>query len=246
MNTPVHATFLYPEGSRCEVTHPSGLTTSGIIISTAYDPTHQAPTVTLKDAAGTQHLLTEKNIDSSKFFRQLDIPTGTPQISAFDALSIQELYAILKLRCDVFVVEQTCPYPELDNLDQQAIHVFLPSYAQPGCAHVQQAPTTEHPLPLEISSYLRVFPRSSEVGVVQIGRVVTAERGCGLGTRIMEQGLAVCKTILHAQEVYLEAQTYAQAFYEKFGFVVTGPEFVEDGIPHVPMRCKLTFLSAVC
>ncbi|MEV6969129.1 GNAT family N-acetyltransferase [Hamadaea sp. NPDC051192] len=133
----------------------------------------------------------------------------------FAELTAATLYDLLKLRVDVFVVEQECPYPELDGRDPE-----------PGTVHVWAADETG-----EILGYLRILDDGAEL---RIGRVVTSTkaRGSGLGGRLMEQALAV----VGDRPSVLDAQSHLTRFYERFGYAVAGPEFVEDGIPHTPMR----------
>ncbi|WP_350278737.1 GNAT family N-acetyltransferase [Kribbella sp. HUAS MG21] len=128
-------------------------------------------------------------------------------------LTAQQLYDVLKLRVDVFVVEQECAYPELDGRD-----------LLPGTHHLWVADESG------IQSYLRVL---TEPGQFRIGRVVTAAqaRGRGLAAQLMKDALDV---VGDADSV-LEAQTYAQGFYERFGYVAEGTEYLEDGIPHRTM-----------
>lgn len=137
-------------------------------------------------------------------------------IKRFDELTPDELYDIIKLRIDVFVVEQECAYMELDGLDKKAVHVWLSD--DDG-----------------IKAYLRVMDRGVEHEFVSIGRVVTAARGEGLGRRIMDLGIRVAEELFGADNIYLEAQTYAQGFYAKHGFSQVSDVFMLDGIPHVKM-----------
>ena len=137
-------------------------------------------------------------------------------IKRFDELTPDELYDIMKLRVDVFVLEQECAYKELDGLDKEAVHVWLSG--EDG-----------------IKAYLRVMDRGVEHEFVSIGRVVTAIRGEGLGRRIMELGIRVAEELFAADRIYLEAQTYARGFYANHGFVQVSDEFMLDGIPHVKM-----------
>lgn len=137
-------------------------------------------------------------------------------IKSFKQLTTSELYSILKLRVDVFVVEQSCPYPDLDGRDQEAIHVYLEEAGR-------------------IVAYLRIMDRGVESDNVSIGRVLTSIRGKGLGKKIMEEGIRAAKETFKADKIYIEAQTYAKKFYEKLGFEQTSEEFVLDGIPHVKM-----------
>ncbi|PWV85516.1 ElaA protein [Prauserella marina] len=134
-------------------------------------------------------------------------------------LTPAELYALLRLRVDVFVVEQNCPYPELDGKD------LLPT-----TQHIWESSVTG-----EVTGCLRVLgPLSEAQPVWRIGRVCTADsaRGTGLGGRLMEAALAFAGDV----ECVLDAQTYAEGFYSRHGFVREGAEFEEDGIPHVTMR----------
>lgn len=135
--------------------------------------------------------------------------------AAGDELSAAELYGLLRLRVDVFVVEQECPYPELDGLDLlgSTRHFWIADgEAVAGC--------------------LRIIPDDGRV--LRIGRVCTAEsaRGSGVGWRLME---AAIDHIGDAESV-LGAQTYATGFYRKFGFTEDGDVYDEDGIPHITMR----------
>ena len=144
-------------------------------------------------------------------------------VKKFDELTTDELYQILKLRVNVFVVEQCCPYPELDDCDQKAVHVWLED--EDG-----------------IEACLRILDRNIKSKWVTIGRVIAVKRRAGLGTRILQAGIRVAKECFEAESVYLEAQTYARAFYEKQGFRVISEEFLEDGIAHVKMLLDLNRL----
>lgn len=137
-------------------------------------------------------------------------------VKHFNDLSIDELFAIYKLRVSVFVVEQGCPYQEVDDADRAAYHVWL-----------QDEGT--------IQAYLRVLPARAAFDEVSIGRVIAAKRRCGLGSRILRAGIQVAKEKFSASRIRIEAQVYAQKLYEKAGFVQVSKEFLEDGIPHVQM-----------
>ena len=138
------------------------------------------------------------------------------KIKHFSELSAQELFAIYKLRVSVFVVEQNCPYQEVDDADEHAYHVWFED--EDG-----------------IEAYLRVV----EPGVVfpecAIGRVIAVKRRCGLGTKIVSSGLRAAQERYGAEAVRIEAQTYARKLYEGLGFVQTSEEFLEDGILHIGM-----------
>jgi ElaA protein len=135
---------------------------------------------------------------------------------SFGELAPATLYALLRLRVDIFVVEQSCPYPELDGRDDE-----------PGTRHLWLAPESR---PAEPYAYLRVLIEAD--GTRRIGRVCTAPagRGAGLSSRL----LAAALTAPGAYE--LTAQSHLTGFYARFGFQVSGPEHDEDGIPHTPMR----------
>ena len=133
-------------------------------------------------------------------------------------LSTDELYALLRLRAEVFVVEQDCPYLDLDGLDQGSWHAF------------QYVDGT-------LAGYLRLLPAGLHHDDVAIGRVVTApsHRRKGLGRPLMDEGYRKARQLWGAVPVYLWAQSYLRPFYESLGYAVSGPEGVEDGIPHFPM-----------
>ncbi|MBQ6928659.1 MAG: GNAT family N-acetyltransferase [Oscillospiraceae bacterium] len=141
-------------------------------------------------------------------------------VKKFEELTTEELYRILKLRVNVFVVEQCCPYPELDDCDQKAIHVWLED--EDG-----------------MEAYLRIIDRGIKSEWVTIGRVIAVKRRAGLGTSVLQAGIRAAREYFQAESVYLEAQTYARAFYEKQGFRVISDEFLEDGIAHVKMLLEL-------
>ncbi len=142
-------------------------------------------------------------------------------VKHFDELSTHELYEILKTRSEIFVVEQDCVYQDLDDKDQDAIHVF--------CWNDRG----------RVAGCLRVFIRDEEKKVVQIGRVVTLEHGKGLGGRLLRKGVEVAESSFAPDSIYLEAQKYAIGYYAKEGFKVISDEFLEDGIPHVQMERKM-------
>ena len=137
-------------------------------------------------------------------------------VKRFSELSTEELYSIMELRVAVFVVEQECPYLEIDGLDRDAVHVWIEEDGR-------------------ILAYLRVMDRGVESEYVSIGRLVAAERRKGYGSSILSEGIRVAKEYFGADRIYLEAQVYAKGLYEKQGFKVISEEFLLDGIPHVKM-----------
>jgi ElaA protein len=128
------------------------------------------------------------------------------------------LYAILQLRTDVFVVEQECPYPELDgrDLEPDARQLWI---EQDGA----------------VVATLRLL---RDDGEARIGRVATAPpvRGTGLAAQLMQRALELVAADDPEADIVLDAQSYLAKWYERFGFRRDGDEYVEDGIPHVPMR----------
>lgn len=134
----------------------------------------------------------------------------------FSELSNRELYEILRVRVSVFVVEQTCPYQEIDEADFDAYHLFLTDES----GHIR--------------AYLRIFEKDTDF--VRLGRILTTERGTGLGLKLIFEGMRVSETLYGRRRFYVEAQSYAIGFYEKAGFRVVSEEFLEDGIPHVKME----------
>lgn len=139
------------------------------------------------------------------------------QIKRFHQLSLDELYQVLKLRVDIFVVEQECAYPELDDKDQDADHLIVAQANQ-------------------IVSYLRIYyPESTRAA---IGRVLTIEsfRGQGLSRKMMESALGFLKKQNYIKSIYLQAQEHLANFYASFGFEKTSDVYLEDGIPHIDME----------
>ncbi|WFE30837.1 GNAT family N-acetyltransferase [Solwaraspora sp. WMMD791] len=152
------------------------------------------------------------------------------------------LYQLLKLRVDVFVVEQECAYPELDGRDvePQTLQLWLArAGAVIACLRLLTEPdaSTAEPDPSPAEPDASTAEPHGTAGggrVRRIGRVAVAahERGRGHGGRLIEAALAIAGD----QPCVLDAQAHLTALYARHGFVVAGPEYVEDGIPHVPMR----------
>lgn len=138
-------------------------------------------------------------------------------VKHFSELSTQELFDIYKLRVSVFVVEQECPYQEVDDADKVAYHLWLKDDAG-------------------IQAYARVLPQGVTFPEVSIGRVISVKRRCGLGSKIVAAAIDVARNKCNAQKITIEAQSYARSLYEKAGFHQTSEEFLEDGIPHIQMQ----------
>lgn len=138
-------------------------------------------------------------------------------IKHFSQLTPQELYRLIQARISIFVVEQTCPYQELDGKDLNALHVW---YEENG----------------EVCAYVRVLDKGvSYPDAASIGRVITVRRGVGLGAAIMREGIRLAREYYHADRIRIGAQLYAKGFYEKCGFSQSSGEYDEDGIVHIEM-----------
>ena len=138
----------------------------------------------------------------------------------YDELTLTELYELLRLRVEVFIVEQNCPFQDLDRQDDKAYHLL--GYAETG----------------ELAAYARLFDAGISYEEVAIGRVIVspAHRRHGLGQELMRQAIAYCEVLYGAQPIRIGAQQYLERFYQGFGFVQCGEGYLEDGIPHIPMR----------
>ncbi len=139
----------------------------------------------------------------------------------FQGLSVNELYDLLKLRAEIFVVEQNCVYNDLDDFDKEAVHVF---YVENG----------------EIIATARLLKPGARFADFSIGRVVVKKekRGTGLGKALMNAAIEYCITEWNAEKIKISAQQYLKRFYEELGFVVTTGMYLEDGIPHFGMVYK--------
>lgn len=137
-------------------------------------------------------------------------------IKKFQELTVDELYAILRLRSAVFVVEQDCAYQDLDDVDKEAWHVYLKEGE-------------------EIVGYVRVVDKGKRLDEVSIGRVVSLYRRKGIGSKLMQIAKAVAKEKFGATKIKVGAQVQAQAFYKQAGFEPVSEEYLEDGIPHIYM-----------
>jgi len=143
------------------------------------------------------------------------------KLCKFSDLTINELYDVLKLRIDVFVVEQTCYYPDLDDHDRHPDTLHLFSY------HGS-----------ELVAYLRILPKSLTYDdFISIGRVAIADkfRGKGLAHEIMKEALAACQRCFPEQPIKISAQAHLAKFYNQHSFVQVTDEYLEDGIPHIGM-----------
>ena len=134
----------------------------------------------------------------------------------FSELTTDELYELLRIRSEVFVLEQNCVYQDLDYDDQKSVHIWL---------------TVDG----KVVALCRVCPAGTHMEEVSIGRVITAERGTGYGKRIMLEGIQAAQERFGAKRIDIEAQEYARGFYEQVGFRQSSEPFILDGIPHIRM-----------
>lgn len=139
-------------------------------------------------------------------------------VKKFSELSIEELYQILRLRSEVFVVEQDCVYQDLDNKDQISVHIFIKEKN-------------------EIVAYTRIFKSGDYYKNPSIGRVVVSkkDRGKELGKKIMISSIDYIQENLKGDKIELSAQKYLDKFYKDLGFYKIGEDYLEDGIPHQRM-----------
>lgn len=139
------------------------------------------------------------------------------RVAQLDDIPSRTLYSILQLRCDVFIVEQRAAYDDIDGRD-----------AEPGALLVWAEDTDG-----AVLSTARVL---NEPDSMRIGRVATAltARGAGVAAAVMRDSIALCGSA----PIVLDAQAYLLDWYRRFGFEVSGDEFIEDDIPHFPMRRK--------
>ena len=141
------------------------------------------------------------------------------QSKAFDRLTVNELYEVMRLRMAVFVVEQQCWYQDADGLDASCVHLLgrLPSG--------------------ELACYLRIVPPGLRYAEPSIGRVVVDShfRGSGIGRALMIRGIEITEATYPAFGIRLSAQKYLERFYQSLGFISEGDDYLDDGIPHVEM-----------
>ena len=140
------------------------------------------------------------------------------QLAAFDALQPRMLYELLRLRSEVFVVEQSCVFQDVDGLDPQALHLLGWHGA-------------------ELVAYARCFPAGVSFAEASIGRVVTrgSARGAGWGHLLIDEALRVVHLHWGRQPIRIGAQAHLKNFYASHGFVDVGRPYVEDGIDHLEM-----------
>ncbi|MCQ6337470.1 MULTISPECIES: GNAT family N-acetyltransferase [Bacillus cereus group] len=139
-------------------------------------------------------------------------------LKKFDELTNIELYNLLKERTLVFVVEQNCPYPEVDGKDPFSYHLFKDNNG-------------------EIIAYLRIVPAGVSYQEISIGRVFVKKeyRGQGIAEELLKKGLDFIQNELKEKTVKIQAQDYLRKFYSSFGFQTISETYLEDNIPHIDM-----------
>lgn len=140
------------------------------------------------------------------------------RLLAFEDLRVAELYEVLRLRSEVFVVEQQCVFQDMDGFDSQAMHLL-------GVQHS------------ELQGYARCFGPGAKFAEASIGRVLIrrSARGAGLGHTLMAQAVSAVSQVWGPQAIRIGAQMQLAGFYAKHGFVDVGKTYMEDGIPHLEM-----------
>ena len=137
-------------------------------------------------------------------------------IKWFNELTTDELYELLKIRSEVFVVEQNCVYQDMDGDDQKSVHLWL-TVAE------------------KVVALARVCPAGTHMDEISIGRVITTERSKGYGKQVMIHAIDTAIEYFGATRIDIEAQEYARGFYEGVGFKQSSNTFMLDGIPHIKM-----------
>jgi ElaA protein len=137
----------------------------------------------------------------------------------FDELSVHELYAILQLRAKVFIVEQNCPYQDMDETDKRSWHF---------CGLEND----------KLVAYSRLLPQNVNYPEPSIGRVIVdpSVRGKNMGKELMKRSMAKCEELFKTKHITISAQCYLQRFYNELGFKEIGEPYEEDHIPHIKMK----------
>lgn len=145
-------------------------------------------------------------------------PTLDWKLSKLEAMTVPELYAMLQLRTEVFVVEQNCIFQDMDGADDQAMHLLGSKDGQ-------------------LVAYARLFPAGIKFAEASIGRVITrmGARGGGLGHVLIQQAIAAVHDQWGVQPIRIGAQARLKAYYSQHGFVDVGVPYIEDGIDHLEM-----------
>ena len=140
-------------------------------------------------------------------------------VKKFNELNTAERYEILKSRAEVFLLEQNIVCQDLDDVDYESYHFFIKDENR-------------------VTAYLRAYFFDENKTVVKIGRVLTLSHGKGTGKILMDKALDEIKNKIGCEKIFVNAQTQAEGFYKKCGFVTVSEEFMEEGVPHVRMEYK--------
>jgi len=132
----------------------------------------------------------------------------------FEELTTRQLYEIVRSRTEIFLLEQKIICQDFDGVDYEALHCFFEEEGR-------------------VVAYLRAYRAE---GAVKIGRVLSLTHGAGLGRKLMTEAMPAIKEKFSCNKIIVHAQKQAQGFYEKLGFTVTSPDYLEEGIPHVTME----------
>lgn len=143
----------------------------------------------------------------------------TLHCKSFYELTLDELYALLRTRSYVFIVEQDCVYQDLDNDDQSALHAWLTRGDK-------------------IVAMLRICPAGKHLEKVSLGRVITTERGLGFGEQMVKIGIRLAVERLGAKVIKIQSQEQAKGFYAKLGFRPTSEPYMHEGLPHRDMEWR--------
>ncbi len=145
------------------------------------------------------------------------------ECKTFSELSTNELFEILKLRQQVFIVEQNCIYHDIDDTDKESLHLLAWTHSDSRAS--------------QLSAYLRIIPNNTDHKEAVIGRVIVAEsvRGIGLGKTLINNAITTIKNKFPEQAIKISAQYHLEKFYSSFGFNTVSEPYDEDGIPHIRM-----------
>jgi len=146
-------------------------------------------------------------------------PSVQWHVSGFDGLSINDLYDLIAARVEVFIVEQNCPYQDVDGKDRHALHVWARDEAN------------------HVVAYARITHPGVRFQEPSIGRVITTQAGRskGLGRELMTRAIAVIEARYPQQAIRISAQQYLERFYQSLGFKTVSEPYLEDNIPHLEM-----------
>ncbi|KGA96784.1 GNAT family acetyltransferase [Alkalihalobacillus alcalophilus ATCC 27647 = CGMCC 1.3604] len=141
-------------------------------------------------------------------------------VKEFNQLTNEELYEIIRLRVNVFIVEQNCPYEELDGADKKALHLFLKD--EKGA----------------MLAYSRLFLKGDYFEEASIGRVIVAQkqRSLGYGVQLLNKAISILEEEKEQKSIFIQAQSYLEKFYQSFGFYSVSESYMHDGLLHTDMR----------